>query len=106
MITAKRPTNFLIICSRKKGITKGALKSKHAIENAVSLGSRPNVVPAGEANIRSAPRTVRIGWHPVGGVAGKWFAEQTRLGKLITEKIDRYPDPTQHWRFVPATDHG
>lgn len=57
-------------------------------------------MPEGEADIRVAPRTVHIGWHPVGGVAGKWFAEQTKLGKLITEKIDRYPDPTQHWAVL------
>merc|ERR1711981_560002 len=84
----------------KESVTKGALKSKLALEHAVGLGAKPNVVPDGEANIRSASREVRIGWHPVGGVAGKWFAEQTRLGKLITEKVNSYPDPTQHWAVL------
>ena len=45
-------------------------------------------------------RPVEVGWHPVGGFAGKWFAEKTGLGKLITEKINRYPDPTQHWAVL------
>lgn len=36
----------------------------------------------------------------MGGSAGKWFAEQTRLGKMITEKVDKYPDPTQHWAVL------
>jgi hypothetical protein len=76
------------------------VKSKIAIEHAVGLGAKPNVVPPGEANIRGPSRTVLIGWHPVGGVAGKWFAEQTRLGKLITEKVNSYPDPTQHWAVL------
>lgn len=71
-----------------------------ALEHAVGLGAKPNVVPVGDANIRAPARTVKIGWHPVGGTAGKWFAEQTRLGKLITEKIDKYPDPTQHWAVI------
>ncbi|KAL1612586.1 hypothetical protein SLS60_000815 [Paraconiothyrium brasiliense] len=31
---------------------------------------------------------------------GKWFAEKTGLGKLITEKINKYPDPTQHWAVL------
>lgn len=66
----------------------------------MGLGHRPDVVPEGDPNIRSLSREVRIGWHPVGGVAGKWFAEQTKLGKLITEKIDKYPDPTQHWAVL------
>lgn len=45
-------------------------------------------------------RTVQIGWHPVAGLGGKWFAEQTGLGKMITEKIKNYPDPTQHWAVL------
>lgn len=46
------------------------------------------------------PRPVEVGWHPVGGLAGKWFAEETGLGKMITDKINRYPDPTQHWAVL------
>ena len=36
----------------------------------------------------------------MGGGAGKWFAEQTGLGRIITEKINEYPDPTQHWAVL------
>jgi hypothetical protein len=86
--------------TRKEGITKSALKSKLAFQHAAGLGHRPNVVPEGEADIRVPLRTVHLGWHPVGGGAGKWFAEQTKLGKLITDKIDKYPDPTQHWAVL------
>lgn len=71
-----------------------------SIEEALGLGHKPNVVPPGEPNIRGEHRTVEIGWHPVAGGAGKWFAEQTGLGKLITEKINKYPDPTQHWAVL------
>jgi hypothetical protein len=45
-------------------------------------------------------REVHVGWHPVGGAAGKWFADDTRLGKLIAEKTNKYPDPTQHWAVL------
>lgn len=45
-------------------------------------------------------RPVEIGWHPVGGIAGKWLAEETGLGKMITDKINEYPDPTQHWAVL------
>jgi hypothetical protein len=48
---------------------------------------------------------VEVGWHPVGGLAGKWFAEKTGLGKLITDKINEYPDPTQHWAMLVG-DYG
>lgn len=43
---------------------------------------------------------MELGWHPVAGSAGKWFAEQTRLGKAITEEIHKCPDPTQHWAVL------
>jgi hypothetical protein len=46
------------------------------------------------------PRSVEVGWHPVGGTAGKWFAEKTGLGQMITDKINEYPDPTQHWAML------
>lgn len=64
------------------------------------LGKTPNVIPQGEVHIDGEPRTVELGWHPVAGPAGKWFAEQTRLGKLITEEIHKSPDPTQHWAVL------
>ncbi|KFY24459.1 hypothetical protein V493_05226 [Pseudogymnoascus sp. VKM F-4281 (FW-2241)] len=79
---------------------EGALKGKIVLEQSLGLGHKPNVIPPGEANINGELRTVRIGWHPVGGLGGKWFAEKTGLGKKITEKINKYPDPTQHWAVL------
>jgi hypothetical protein len=76
------------------------LKGKLTVEHAAGLGPKPNVIPHGEINITGEPRPVEIGWHPVAGLAGKWFAEKTGLGKLITEKINNYPDPTQHWAVL------
>ncbi len=70
------------------------------LEHSLGLGHQPNVIPPGEANVNGEERTVKIGWHPVAGFAGKWFAEKTGLGKLITEKIHKYPDPTQHWAVL------
>ncbi|KAG5943169.1 hypothetical protein E4U53_007076 [Claviceps sorghi] len=80
----------------KKNLTKGELALKHA----AGLGSQPNVVPVTEPVLDGEPRPVEVGWHPVGGLAGKWFAEQTGLGKLITDSINKYPDPTQHWAVL------
>jgi len=42
---------------------------------------------------------VQIGWHPVAGLAGKWFAENY-LGKKIASGVKHYPDPTQHWAVL------
>ncbi|OBT70418.1 hypothetical protein VE03_00023 [Pseudogymnoascus sp. 23342-1-I1] len=87
----------------KEGLEKGkegALKGKIVLEQSLGLGHKPNVIPPGEANINGELRTVQIGWHPVGGLGGKWFAEKTGLGKKITEKINKYPDPTQHWAVL------
>ncbi|EFQ35338.1 hypothetical protein CGRA01v4_13369 [Colletotrichum graminicola] len=80
----------------KKNITKGELAVKHAI----GLGATPNVIPVTQPILDGPPRVVEVGWHPVGGLAGKWFAEETGLGKMITEKINKYPDPTQHWAVL------
>lgn len=66
----------------------------------LGLGKTPNVIPPGEVKIDGEPRRVELGWHPVAGPAGKWFAEQTRLGKMITEEIHKSPDPTQHWAVL------
>lgn len=66
----------------------------------LGLGKTPNIIPRGEVRIDGEPRTVQLGWHPVAGPAGKWFAEQTRLGKMITEEIHKSPDPTQHWAVL------
>ncbi|KAK6064268.1 hypothetical protein SCUP515_11866 [Seiridium cupressi] len=77
-------------------LTKGKLK----LEKSLGLGQTPNVIPSGEVEIRGDPRPVEIGWHPVAGLAGKWFAEQTGLGKMITDGIRKFPDPTQHWAVL------
>jgi hypothetical protein len=79
---------------------EGMLKGKLMLEHSVGLGHKPNVIPPGTAIINGEPRTVEIGWHPVGGFGGKWFAEKTGLGKKITETIHKYPDPTQHWAVL------
>jgi hypothetical protein len=76
------------------------LKGKVILEHSLGLGPKPNVIPPAEARIDEHPRKVEIGWHPVGGFGGKWFAEKTGLGKMITEKINNYPDPTQHWAVL------
>ncbi|KAF1973251.1 hypothetical protein BU23DRAFT_554529 [Bimuria novae-zelandiae CBS 107.79] len=80
----------------QKSYNKGELALKHAI----GLGPVENVVPVARPSTNGPPRPVEVGWHPVGGFAGKWFAEKTGLGKMITEKINKYPDPTQHWAVL------
>ncbi|KAM0329270.1 hypothetical protein ACHAQA_004575 [Verticillium albo-atrum] len=80
----------------KKNFTKGEL----ALKRAAGLGHQPNVVPVTEPLVNGEPRPVEVAWHPVGGFAGKWFAEDTGLGKMITDKINKYPDPTQHWAVL------
>ncbi|KAH6621347.1 hypothetical protein B0J18DRAFT_224357 [Chaetomium sp. MPI-SDFR-AT-0129] len=76
------------------------LKGKLALEHSLGLGHKPNVIPGGEPSTSSPARTVEVGWHPVGGSAGKWFAEQTKLGTWITDQVHRYPDPSQHWAVL------
>src|SRR6201992_4533806 len=88
---------------RKQGLSKGKdelLKGKLMFEHSIGLGHKPNVIPPSEVAINGELRTVEIGWHPVAGFAGKWFAEKSGLGKMITEKINHYPDPTQHWAVM------
>jgi hypothetical protein len=71
------------------------------LEHSLGLGPKPNVIPDSEGiEITGEPRAVQIGWHPVAGFAGKWFAEKTGLGKFITERVHKYPDPTQHWAVL------
>ncbi|KIW30199.1 uncharacterized protein PV07_05959 [Cladophialophora immunda] len=77
-----------------------ALKGKLLIQQSLGLGAQPNVIPPSEASVSGDLRVVQIGWHPVAGLGGKWFAEQTGLGKMITKKINHYPDPTQHWAVL------
>ncbi|ERS97491.1 hypothetical protein HMPREF1624_05659 [Sporothrix schenckii ATCC 58251] len=87
----------------KSGVSYGEnelLKSKLKLQHSLGLGARPNAIPPADAQIHGPERTVRLGWHPVAGLAGKWFAEKTGLGKLITEKVHHYPDPTQHWAVL------
>ena len=76
------------------------LKSKLMLERSLGLGHQPNVIPFDEADVAGPLRKVEIGWHPVGGFGGKWFAEQTGLGKMITKEVKKYPDPTQHWAVL------
>lgn len=85
-----------LLVRRQKNIAKGEIALKHA----AGLGHVPNAIPLTEPQSDGPPRSVEVGWHPVGGFAGKWFAEQTGLGKLITDKINKYPDPTQHWAVL------
>ncbi len=84
----------------KEQALKGALKGKRMVEHSIGLGPKPNIIPEGEASLSGDLRPVQIGWHPVGGFGGKWFAERTGLGKMITQNINRYPDPTQHWAVL------
>ncbi|KAF4119598.1 hypothetical protein GMORB2_4507, partial [Geosmithia morbida] len=75
-------------------------KGSSSIKKAVGLGKQPNVIPVTKPKFRQRARPVHVGWHPVGGGAGKWFAEETVLGKMITDSIKNYPDPTQHWAVL------
>jgi hypothetical protein len=84
----------------KEQALKGALKGRRLVEHSIGLGPKPNIIPPGEASLSGDLRPVEIGWHPVGGFGGKWFAERTGLGKMITQNINRYPDPTQHWAVL------
>lgn len=88
---------------RKEEWSKGKdelLKGKLVIEHQLGLGHKPNVIPPDEARVDGEPRTVEVGWHPVAGLGGKWFAEKTGLGKKITKTIGKYPDPSQHWAVL------
>ncbi len=64
------------------------------------LGPKPNIVPPARPSIHGDHRPVELGWHPVAGLGGKWFAESTGLGKAITAHVHHYPDPTQHWAVL------
>lgn len=77
----------------REQIAKGTLSLEHTL----GLGRKPSVIPPGEASIDGEHRTVEIGWHPVAGMSGKWFAEKCGLGKFITKEVGKYPDPSQHW---------
>ncbi|KAH8666946.1 hypothetical protein BX600DRAFT_462930 [Xylariales sp. PMI_506] len=81
-------------------LTEELHKGKHKLEKSLGLGQTPSVIPDGEINISGSPRMVEIGWHPVAGLAGKWFAEKTGLGKMITDGVNHFPDPTQHWAVL------
>lgn len=89
-------TPFSHPATSKDELLKGKLKLEHSL----GLGKWPNAVPAADPDITGPQRPVMLGWHPVAGFAGKWFAEKTGLGKLITEKTHRCPDPTQHWAVL------
>ncbi|KAL2265681.1 hypothetical protein VTJ83DRAFT_6781 [Remersonia thermophila] len=92
---------FKIGVSRGITYSKDSLvKSRIALEQTLGLGAKPNVVPLDIPRTDGAPRPVLIGWHPVAGSAGRWLAERTRLGAWITEKVQSYPDPSQHWAVL------
>lgn len=80
--------------------TKEASDAKKELTKYAGLGSRPDVLPQGEALVVGEPRTVELGWHPVAGGTGKWFAEKTIIGSKIKQNIGKYPDPTQHWAVI------
>ncbi|KAK3689150.1 hypothetical protein B0T22DRAFT_513309 [Podospora appendiculata] len=84
----------------KDEVLKGKIKLQQSLQQSLGLGQKPPAIPPGEPNFNAEHRLVEIGWHPVAGFAGKWFAEETGLGKMITEKVNRYPDPTQHWAVL------
>ncbi|KAF7299769.1 hypothetical protein HMN09_00982800 [Mycena chlorophos] len=91
------------IVKGKEGLAKGKeelRKGTLELEHKLGLGHWPNVIPAGDLDITGPPRTVELGWHPVAGFAGKWFAEKTGLGRYITEHTHMCPDPTQHWAVL------
>ena len=64
--------------------------AKKSLQKTVGLGHKPNVVPNGQASVNSEPRKVEIGWHPVAGGAGKWFADSI-IGSKIQERTKNYP---------------
>ncbi|KAK6201872.1 hypothetical protein LQW54_009282 [Pestalotiopsis sp. IQ-011] len=84
----------------EESITKGKSTLQSTLDQALGLGQTPSAIPSGEVDISGEPRLVEIGWHPVAGLAGKWFAEETGLGRMITEGIRKFPDPTQHWAVL------
>lgn len=99
-------SNVLILCrhdgwekGKEKGID-GLIKGKLALEHGLGLGQKPNCIPWGEPRVDAELREVEIGWHPVAGMGGKWLAEKSGLGKMITSHIGKYPDPTQHWAVL------
>lgn len=77
-----------------------AIKGRIYLQKSLGLGAKPNVIPPDQAVVTGNLRPVELGWHPVAGFGGKWFAEQTRLGQKITKEIGKYPDPTQHWAIL------
>ncbi|KAF3903024.1 hypothetical protein ABW20_dc0103690 [Dactylellina cionopaga] len=99
--THPKPSKMNLLLN--EGLSRGKIeliKGKIGLQHSLGLGHKPNVVPEGEADVAAPLRTVEIGWHPVAGFAGKWLADKTGLGKVITEKINKYPDPTQHWAVL------
>lgn len=59
----------------KKGIKsteKQALEAQRDLKHSLGLGHKPNVVPKGKADINGDLRLIELGWHPVGGGAGKY----------------------------------
>ncbi len=96
-------TGLLVDKTSKSGLSRGKdelIKGRVMLEHSLGLGHQPNAIPPAEPSTSAAPRAVLIGWHPVAGFAGKWLAERTKLGAWITEKVHKYPDPSQHWAVL------
>ena len=86
--------------SRKDGFESGVQygksemnDAKKSLQKTAGLGHRPDVVPPGPGSVNSDPRKVEIGWHPVAGGAGKWFADSI-IGAKIQERTKNYPGLT------------
>ncbi len=89
----------------KDGINSGlnmgkneVAEARKSLQKSAGLGHKPNVVPDGEASINGEPRPVEIGWHPVAGSAGKWFADSI-IGAKIHERTKNYPGTV--FRYSP-----
>ncbi|KJZ71233.1 hypothetical protein HIM_09376 [Hirsutella minnesotensis 3608] len=85
----------------KKGVDKRASQvTGKVLRYTVGAGKKYNSVPQTEPDFDTPPRAIEIGWHPLGGFAGKWIAERTKLGEMIKAKINELPDPSQHWAVI------
>ncbi|KAK5168002.1 uncharacterized protein LTR77_006569 [Saxophila tyrrhenica] len=87
----------------KTGLNKTkreAIEAQRDLKHSLGLGHKPNTIPPGKADINGEPRDIQLGWHPVAGATGKWFAEKTIIGRGIKERVGKYPDPTQHWAVI------
>lgn len=78
--------------------------AKKSLQKTAGLGHKPNVVPDGPASINSDPRRVEIGWHPVAGSAGKWFADSI-IGAQIQQRTKNYPGMVSYSLCILSNAH-